>query len=60
MLQVKEKIWTNPPTARQSVKNIMQVPNASLNDKYIGMSSDVGRSLNGAFKFFMDRVWKQV
>jgi hypothetical protein len=38
----------------------MQVPNESLNEKYLGMPSDVGRSLNGAFKFLRDKVWKHV
>jgi hypothetical protein len=41
---------------RQSVKVTLQVPNETLNEKYLGMPSDVGRSLNGAFKYLRDRV----
>jgi hypothetical protein len=45
---------------RQSVKVTLQVPNETLNEKYLGMPSDVGRSLNGAFKYLRDRVWKRI
>jgi hypothetical protein len=44
----------------QVVKTTLQVPNETLNEKYLGMPSDVGRSLNGAFKYLRDRVWKRV
>jgi hypothetical protein len=33
------------------VKYILNVPNESLSDKYLGMPSHVGNSKNGAFKF---------
>jgi hypothetical protein len=36
------------------------VPNETLNEKYLGMPSDMGKSLNGAFKYLKERVWKQV
>jgi hypothetical protein len=49
-----------PEVVRQSVKGILQVPNETLNEKYLGMPSDVGRSLNGAFKYLKDRVWKRI
>ncbi|XP_071683256.1 uncharacterized protein [Lolium perenne] len=45
---------------RQSVKNILNVPNETLNEKYLGMPSDVGKSKNGAFKYLKDRMWKKV
>ena len=32
----------------------------SLNDKYLGMPADIGRSKNGSFKYLKDRVWKRV
>ena len=49
-----------PELIRQSVKTILQVPNETLNEKYRGMPSDVGRSLNGTFKYLRDRVWKRI
>jgi len=32
----------------------------ALSEKYLGMSTDVGLSTNGAFKYLKDRVWKKV
>lgn len=40
--------------------NMLQVHNESLSEKYLGMPSDVGSSVNGAFKYLKDRVWKRV
>ena len=40
--------------------DILQVHNVSLSEKYLGMPSDVGNSINGAFKYLKDRVWKKV
>jgi hypothetical protein len=45
---------------RQAVKNILNVPNETLNEKYLGMPSDVGRSKHGAFKYLKDRIWKRI
>jgi hypothetical protein len=42
------------------VKNILNVPNETLNEKYLGMPSDIGRSTNGAFKYLKDRIWKWI
>jgi hypothetical protein len=49
-----------PEGRRTSVKNILNVANETLNEKYLGMPSDVGRSTNGAFKFLKDRIWKRI
>jgi hypothetical protein len=49
-----------PELIRQSVKEILHVPNETLNEKYLGMPSDVGKSLNGAFKYLKDHIWKRV
>jgi hypothetical protein len=49
-----------PHAVRDEVKGILNVPNESLQDKYLGMPSDVGRSKNGAFKYLKDRVWSKV
>jgi hypothetical protein len=31
-----------------------------LNEKYLGMPSDVGRSKSGAFKYLKDSIWKKI
>jgi hypothetical protein len=41
---------------RPSVKTILNV----LNEKYLGMPSDVGRSKIGAFKYLKDQIWKKI
>jgi hypothetical protein len=38
---------------------ILEVPNESLDDKYLGLPSNVGRS-NGAFVYLKDRIWKKL
>lgn len=45
---------------RQEIKGILQVPNETLNAKYPGMSSQVGFSKNGAFKYLTDCLWSKV
>ena len=42
------------------MKNKLQVQNESLNDRYLGMPTDVGHSKNGTFKYLCDRVWEKV
>ena len=49
-----------PNTIRESIKVILDVPNESLNERYLGMPSDVGRSKNGTFKYLKDRVWNRI
>ena len=49
-----------PDLIKQSIKQILEVPNESLNDKYLGFPSDVGRSKNGAFGYLKDRIWKRL
>ena len=39
---------------------ITKVENESLNEKYLGLPTDVGRMSNGAFKYLKDRVWNKV
>lgn len=43
---------------REEITGILNVHNESLNEKYLGMPSDVGNSTNGALKYLKDRVWK--
>jgi len=45
---------------REEIKNILNVQNESLSEKYLGMPSDVGASTNGAFKYLKDRIWKRI
>jgi hypothetical protein len=42
------------------IKQILEVPNESLTERYLGLPSSVGRSINGCFKYLKDRVWKRV
>jgi hypothetical protein len=36
------------------------VENESLNEKYLGLPTEVGRTSNGAFKYLKDRVWNKI
>jgi hypothetical protein len=45
---------------KESIKGILEVQRETLNEKYLGMPSDVGRSKSGAFKYLKDQVWKKV
>ena len=45
---------------REEIKNILDVHNEALKEKYLGMLSDVGSAIGGAFKFLKDRVWSRV
>jgi hypothetical protein len=38
------------------IKDILEVQNETLKEKYLGMPSDLGSSLNKAFIYLMDRV----
>ena len=42
-----------PEVVRNNVKNILDFHNETLNDKYLGVPSDVGRSKNGILA-----IWK--
>ena len=45
---------------REEIKDILEVQTETLKEKYLGMPSDVGSSINGAFKYLKDRVWDRV
>lgn len=49
-----------PRNCRDTVKNTLQVHNESLNDRYLGMPTDVGHSKNGTFRYLRDRVWEKI
>ena len=42
------------------LKELLHVPKETLNEKYLGMPSDVGSSRNGAFKYLKDRLWNKI
>ena len=48
-----------PEATRNSIKSILTVPNESLNERYLGLPSDVGRSKNGSFKYIKERMWAE-
>ncbi|XP_073355359.1 uncharacterized protein [Aegilops tauschii subsp. strangulata] len=45
-----------PENVGTEINNILHVPNETLNEKYLGMPSDVGNSKNDAFKYLEDRL----
>ena len=45
---------------RAEIKGLLQVPNETLNEKYLGMPYDIGNSKNGAFKYLKDYLWSRV
>jgi hypothetical protein len=49
-----------PGVTRTAMKNTLNVQNESLSERYLGMPSDIGRSIRGAFKHLSDRVWKRI
>jgi hypothetical protein len=49
-----------PTAVKQQLKVILNVQNEFLTEKYLCLPFDVGRSVNGAFKYLKDRVWKRI
>jgi hypothetical protein len=49
-----------PEALREGIKVKLEVQRETLNEKYLGMPFDVGRSKSGAFKHLRDKVWKKV
>jgi hypothetical protein len=45
---------------RDQIKNILDVHSEALNEKYMGLPSDVGNASSGAFKYLKDRVWNKI
>jgi hypothetical protein len=41
---------------RESIKAELDVQRETLNEKYLGLPSDVGKSKSGAFKYLKDKV----
>jgi hypothetical protein len=49
-----------PQAIRDDMKATLEVKNEALNEKYLGMTTDVGSSRYRTFKFLCDRVWNKV
>jgi hypothetical protein len=49
-----------PEALREGIKVELEVQRETLNEKYVDMPSDVGRSKSGDFKHLRDKVWKKV
>jgi hypothetical protein len=45
---------------RLEMMRTLDVQHVTLNEKYLGLPSDVGRSKNGAFSYLRHRVWKRL
>jgi hypothetical protein len=45
---------------QNEIKGVLQVFNEALSERYLGMPTDVGSSVTGAFSYLKDRVWKKV
>jgi hypothetical protein len=49
-----------PKVLREGIKVKLEVQRETLNEKYLGMSSNVGKSKSGVFKYLRDKVWKKL
>ena len=49
-----------PESVRDEIKTTLNVPNETLNEKYLGMPSDIGNNKNDSFKYMKDRLWSKV
>jgi hypothetical protein len=59
----KSSIYFGKKVSRQKkleIKGILDVSSETLNEKYLGLPSDVGRSKNGTFAFLKERIWKRL
>jgi hypothetical protein len=49
-----------PVLLKEVIKGEIEVQKETLNEKYLGLPSDVGRSKGNAFRYLRDKVWKKV
>ena len=49
-----------PEAVRNDIKNMLNVPNETLNEKYLGMPTYVAASKNGVFKYLKDKLWNKI
>ena len=43
-----------------ALKNILQITNETMNDRYLGLPVHVGLSRSGTFSYLKDRVWQRI
>ena len=46
--------------AFNEIKEILDIHKEAMSEKYLGMPTDVGTSVNGTFTYLKDQVWKKV
>ena len=49
-----------PEVTQNEIKNALDVQNESLSEKYLGLPTDVGKNMEGSFKYLKDRIWKHI
>ena len=49
-----------PEATRNEIKNVLDVQNESLSEKYLGLPTDVGTSKEGSLRYLKDRIWKHI
>jgi hypothetical protein len=49
-----------PDPIREEIKLLLEVTNESLSEMYLGMPTDVGKSVNDAFKYIKERIWNNI
>jgi hypothetical protein len=49
-----------PGALKDGIKEKLDVQRETLQEKYLGLPSDMGSSKNAAFKYLRDKVWKKV
>jgi hypothetical protein len=49
-----------PSATKEGIKAALDIQNETLNEKYLGMPTDVGRSRSGALKYLKDWIWNKI
>lgn len=49
-----------PNNVRDAMKNVLEVPYESLNDRYMGLPTELGRNKNSTFKYLKNMVWNKI
>jgi hypothetical protein len=49
-----------PDNVKELVKTKLEVDNEILHDTYLGMPTEIARSVSSSFKFLSDRMWNSV
>jgi hypothetical protein len=49
-----------PTVSKEIIKSELEVQWETFNKKYLGLTSNVGKSKSGAFKYLKEKDWKKV